>query len=227
MPCEAATTTSAEASTASSLVSSSESTCTRSSRRERMVGAAPEGTNTVASQSSSVGSRRSARRKSRSAARSSWSQNAIRIGPSWAGRGSGVAPGRSTRVVRREDPLHQLARGLERGAARVEAAEEQLDEAPRHLGGEHALGGRVERADVERARVAQRDRRRARRERLVDVDELDRRGGQRLLDRARDVQRRRRDRAAAGAGQRQQLADAEHPHAAVGVEQLAAADAPA
>ena len=79
-------------------------------------------------------------------------------------------------VVGREDPLHQLARGLERGGARVEAAEEQLDEAARHLGGEHALGGRVERADVERARVAQRDRRRARRERLVDVDELGRRG---------------------------------------------------
>ena len=134
-------------------------------------------------------------------------------------------PGAQHGVVRREDPLHQLARGLERGAARVEAAEEQLDEAPRHLGGEHALGRGVEGADVERARVAQRDRRRARRERLVDVDELDRRGGQRLLDRARDVQRRRRDRAAAGAGQRQQLADAEHPHAAVGVEQLAAADA--
>ena len=54
------------------------------------------GTNTVASQSSSVGSRRSARRNSRSAARSSWSQNAIRTGPSCGGRWSGVAPGRST-----------------------------------------------------------------------------------------------------------------------------------
>ena len=47
-------------------------------------------------------------------------------------------------VLGREDPLHQLARGLERGAARVEAAEEQLDEAPRHLGREHPLGRGVE-----------------------------------------------------------------------------------
>ena len=92
-------------------------------------------------------------------------------------------------VVGREDPLHQLARRLEGGAARVEAAEEQLDEAPRDLGREHALGGRVERPDVERARVAQRDRRRAGRERLVDVDEVGRPDRERLLDRARDVER--------------------------------------
>ena len=128
-------------------------------------------------------------------------------------------------VLGREDPLHHLARGLEGGAAGVEPAEEQLDEAARDLRGEHALGGRVERADVERARVAQRDRGGAGRERLVDVDELGRRDGQRLLDRARDVERRGRHRAAAGAGQRQQLADAEDAHGAVGVEQLAAADA--
>ena len=63
--------------------------------------------------------------------------------------------------------------------------------------------------DVERARVAQRDRRRARRERLVHVHEVERRDHQHLLDRARDVQRERRHRAATGAGQRQQLAHAE------------------
>ena len=51
----------------------------------------------------------------------------------------------------------------------------QLHEAARHLGREHPLGRRVEGADVERARVAQRDRRRARRERLVHVDEVERR----------------------------------------------------
>ena len=127
-------------------------------------------------------------------------------------------------VLGGEDPLHQLARGLERGGAGVEAAEEELHEAARHLRGEHALGGRVEGADVERARVAQGDGGGAGRERLVHVHELRRRDGQRLLDRARDVERERGHRAAARARERQQLADAEHAHAAVGVEQLGVAD---
>ena len=133
------------------------------------------GTNTVASQSSSVGSRRSARRNSRSAARSSWSTERDPQRAFVSRARDRRRAGAQHDVLRREDPLHQLARGLERRRARVEAAEEQLDEAPRDLGGEHALGGRVERADVERARVAQRDRRRAGRERLVDVHELRRR----------------------------------------------------
>ena len=82
----------------------SDSTCTRSSSCERTVGAAPEGTKTVASQSRSVGSRRSARRNSRSAARSSWSQNAIRTGPSCGGplqrRGAGPQDAYSAGKIR-------------------------------------------------------------------------------------------------------------------------------
>ena len=59
--------------------------------------AAPVGEKTVACHARSSGSRRSARRKSRSAWRSSWAQNASRSGPSWAGRSSVAAPGRSSR----------------------------------------------------------------------------------------------------------------------------------
>ena len=176
-PSEAATATSAAASTSAWLVSSADSTRTRSIRRERIVGAAPEGTNTVACHSSSGGSRRSARRNSRSAPRSSWSQKAM-FGsrpPSGSARSRRRGAGAQDAVVGGEDPLHQVARGLERRRAGVEAAEEQLDEAARHLRREHALGGRVEGADVERARVAQRDRRGAGGERLVDVHEVGRR----------------------------------------------------
>jgi hypothetical protein len=64
--------------------------------------------------------------------------------------------------------------------------------------------------------VAQRDRRGARRERLVHVHEVERRERQHLLHRARDVDRRRRP---AAPLQRQKLADREHAHAAVGVEE--------
>ena len=71
------------------------------------------------------------------------------------------------------------------------------------------LGRRVEGADVQRARVAQRGARGARRERLVDVAEVERRARERLLDRARDVDRHRRARAG-GRARRQHLADAEH-----------------
>ena len=125
--------------------------------------------------------------------------------------------GPQQRVGGRERVLHLLARGVEGRRARVEAAEEQLHEAARHLGREHPLGGGVEGADVERARVAQRDRRRARRERLVHVDEVQRGEAEHLLDRAPDVDRRRRRLAAAV--ERQQLAHAEHADPAVGVEQ--------
>ena len=136
------------------------------------------------------------------------------------------APGRSTRSRAGKIRCISSRVASKRGGARVEAAEEQLDEAARHLGREHALGGRVERADVERARVAQRDRRRARRERLVDVDEVERRDASAPPRSCARCPAAARDRAAARAGERQQLADAEHAHAAVGVEQLAAADPP-
>ena len=71
----------------------------RSRRRLRSapVGAAPVGEKTVAAHSSSSGSRRSARRNSRSACRSSWAQNANRTGPSYGGRSSASAPGASRR----------------------------------------------------------------------------------------------------------------------------------
>ena len=57
--------------------------------------------------------------------------------------------------------------------------------------------------------MAQGDARGARRERLVDVDEVERELAQRVLDRPRDVDRQRR-RPALGRRERQHLADAEH-----------------
>ena len=117
-----------------------------------------------------------------------------------------------------EEALQQLGGGLVARGAGVHAAEEQLDELARDLGAQHPLGGRVEGADVERAAVPQRDAARARRPRLVHVDEVQRRDGEHLLDRARDVDRRRGRDPLAAAGE-QQLADAQHAHPAVGVEQ--------
>ena len=57
-----------------------------------------------------------------------------------------VDPRRHDVVLAGEEARDQAARHLERGEPRVEAAEEQLDEAPRDLRGQHALRGRVEAA---------------------------------------------------------------------------------
>ena len=134
----------------------------------------------VARQSRSVGSRRSARRNSRSAPRSSSAENTISGGPvvrAGAVQQVGARPDHA--VVAREVALDQVARGGEAGGAPVEPAEQQLDDLARHLRRDEALGGRVEGADVERARVAQR-----------------RRGGARARTaRARERSRARRGRA--------------------------------
>ena len=146
-----------------------------------------------------------------------------------AGRGAGrrLGAGEHDVVRRRERPLHQRARRLERGGARVEAAEEALHEPARDLRRDDALRRRVERADVERARVAERHRRGARRERLVHVHEVQRRVRQHLLERAGDVERRRRRRSPPRRREREQLADRQHAHAAVVGEELAGPDEPA
>ena len=109
------------------------------------------------------------------------------------GRGA-VAVGHEP-VVAGEVARHQLGRRGQARGARVEAPEEALDEAPRDERREQTLGGGVEGADVERARVAQRGVGGARRERLVHVDEVELDGAQQFLDRARDVDRQRRRRA--------------------------------
>ena len=155
--------------------------------------------------------RRSARTSVRTAGRSSSAISAISTRPSSsaAAADGGVGAGQDHAAVAGEPALQQIARRGVAGDARVEAAEEQLDDAPRDLRREDALGRRVERADVQRARVAQRGARGARRERLVQVDEVERRDRERLLDRARDVDRQRGDASARGR-ERQHLADAEH-----------------
>ena len=84
------------------------------------------------------------------------------------------APPRRLRPPRRarEVALEQLGGRRGRHRAGVEAAEEDLDQRPRHLGREDPLLGRVEGGDVERVGVAQRRRGDPRRERLVDVDDV-------------------------------------------------------
>ena len=71
------------------------------------------------------------------------------------GRGARSAPGGSP-VVAREVALDQVARRPEGRRAPVEAAEQAARPAARRPGRAEALGRRVEGADVERARVAQR-----------------------------------------------------------------------
>ena len=123
------------------------------------------------------------------------STNSSRVTPAGAVRASGGA-GRLDRgchdaVLGREVALHEVARGRVGGQPCVEAAEDPLGEAPGDLRGHHALERRVERADVERARVAQRRRRHVERERLVHVAEVQRGGREQLLERAGDVDRQR------------------------------------
>ena len=82
-----------------------------------------------------------------------------------------------------EVALQQLARGRRGDGAGVEAAEEDLDQRPRDLGREHPLLRFVESGDVERVGVAQRRRGDARRERLVDVDDVGWIGAEQALGR--------------------------------------------
>ena len=75
----------------------------------------------------------------------------------------------------------------------------------------------MKRADIQRARVAQRRVGRARRERLVHVHDIQRHGAQQFLDRARHVDRQSRQPPARGllgarpAGDVEHLADRDHP----------------
>ena len=157
-----------------------------------------------------MGSRRSARRNRRWAARSSSATKAISSGPERAcGADGGRA--RAHELVRRREPTrHELARGRPRRRAGVQPAEEQLHHPARDLRGDEPLGGGVERADVQRPRVAQRRRGHAGRERLMHVHEVEGDAVQQLLDRARDVDRHRGRPARRAEGQH--LAHAEHAH---------------
>ena len=83
--------------------------------------------------------------------------------------------------------------------------------------GDDPLRRRVERADVQRARDAQRGRGDARRERLVDVAEVERRALEEVAERARDVERQRRARR--GPARRQRLADGDDERLALGALQ--------
>ena len=114
-------------------------------------------------------------------------------------------------VLGGEGLREELRRGLVAGQAGVEAAEDELDDAARELRGDDPLGRRdVERADVQRARVAQRGARGRRGERLVHVADVERDDLVHRLDGPRDVDRERRGAPRRG-DLRQHLADREHP----------------
>ena len=115
-------------------------------------------------------------------------------------------------VVAREVALDQVAgRRVARRAA-VEAPKEQLHHLARHLRRHEALGGRVERADVQRSRVSQSGRRGARRKRLVHVHEVELGPVEEILQRARHVERHRHR---AGAPEWKRLPDRDHGGAAL------------
>ena len=87
---------------------------------------------------------------------------------------TGSAAGRDTRYSAGKNRSISSRGGDVGGDARVEPAEQQPRQRPPELGREDPLGRHVEGADVQRPRVAQRDARGARRERLVDVHEVER-----------------------------------------------------
>ena len=125
-----------------------------------------------------------------------------------------VGARRYDRVLAREEAPQQVGGGAIGRGSRVEAPEDELDDLARDLGGDDALGRRVEGADVERARVAQRRAGHAGRERLVHVAQVERGALEEVGDRARDVDRQRRTPAARE--RRQRLAHGQHAHLARG-----------
>ena len=153
-------------------------TRSRSVRPSRGSASGARSVQTVACQSAASSSLRRPRRNRRNAARSSTSANTIstRSPAAPRARSAGIevrtAPARPR--IAGEEAADEAARHVEGRHPRIEAPEEQLDEATCHLGREHPLGRRVEGADVERPRVAQRRRRGARGERLVDVQDVER-----------------------------------------------------
>ena len=70
------------------------------------------------------------------------------------GRLGDIGAGTDQLVGAREEALQQLAGRLVARGAGVYPPEEDLDQHPRHLGGEHPLGRLVKGGDVERLRVA-------------------------------------------------------------------------
>jgi hypothetical protein len=132
-----------------------------------------------------------------------------------------VGAGADHLVVAGEEAREQVAGGLVARQPGVEAAEHELDDLARDLRRDDPLRRRVERADVQGARVAQRDARDARRERLVHVADVERGALEQVLDGARDVDRHRG--AGAPGQRRQRLADREHAGLAVVAEQVARA----
>ena len=137
--------------------------------------------------------RRSARRNSRSAPRSSWADSTMCGGPPSAGSGRRMqlGPGRDHLVLAGEEARHRsrvtaklAVRASRRPNSRSTSGRATWVDSSRSVA-EWKL------PDVQRAGVAQRRGGRARRERLVHVQEVELGAVEQVLERARDVQRQR------------------------------------
>src|SRR5829696_1261869 len=127
------------------------------------------------------------------------------------GRLGRIRPRADQLVLAGEEALQQLTGGLVARGALVDPPEEDLDQHPGDLSGEHSLDGLVEGGDVERLGMPERRRPRAGDERLVDVDQIERHSTEQPLQRAADVKRKRCRTPARPARQRDALADGEDP----------------
>ncbi len=128
---------------------------------------------------------------------------------------AGIGAGLHQLVRAREEPLHQL-RGRAGGhRPGVEPSEEDLHERPGDLRRQDPLGGLVERADVQRTGVAQRDSGGARRERVVDVHDVEVHATEQILERPAEVDRHRRRPGPGAAGHRDAGADREDRRATI------------
>src|SRR6185312_5684825 len=121
-----------------------------------------------------------------------------------------VGPGSHELVLAGEEALQELPCGLVAGQTLVDPTEEDLDQHPGHLSGEHPLDRLMEGRHVEGLRVPQRCRPGARGERLMDVEQVDRDGAQQALQRTADVERQWRRAPPRTARQGDALADREH-----------------
>ena len=124
-------------------------------------------------------------------------------------------PGLNQVVAPGEVAAHEVRRLTATRRTGIEAPKEDLHQRPRDLCRKDALRGLVEAADVERARVAKRERSDAGRKRVVDVDDVELDSAQERVKTLRDIERKRRASRLRAARHRDAGADGEDRRSAV------------